>query len=60
MRLNLLKPLDFLIIALSSGAAALIANLPLMLALDILPFGDFVLLALLKVVGQGLVTVNRA
>jgi heptaprenyl diphosphate synthase len=33
-----------------------IANLPLMLALDILPFGDFLLLALIKVVGQGLVT----
>jgi heptaprenyl diphosphate synthase len=33
-----------------------IANLPLMLALDILPFGDFLLLILIKVAGQGLVT----
>jgi heptaprenyl diphosphate synthase len=33
-----------------------IANLPLMLALDLLPFGEFALLALLKVVGQGIVT----
>jgi heptaprenyl diphosphate synthase len=33
-----------------------IANLPLMLALDILPFGDFALLILIKVAGQGLVT----
>jgi heptaprenyl diphosphate synthase len=33
-----------------------IANLPLMLALDILPFGEFALLALIKVVGQGIVT----
>ncbi|MDR1250042.1 MAG: Gx transporter family protein [Treponema sp.] len=33
-----------------------IANLPLMLALDILPFGDFLLLTLIKVIGQGLVT----
>jgi heptaprenyl diphosphate synthase len=33
-----------------------IANLPLMLALDILPFGEFVLLALIKVAGQGIVT----
>jgi heptaprenyl diphosphate synthase len=33
-----------------------IANLPLMLALDILPFGEFVLLALLKVIGQGIIT----
>jgi heptaprenyl diphosphate synthase len=33
-----------------------IANLPLMLALDILPLGDFLLLTLIKVVGQGLVT----
>ncbi|MDR0598233.1 MAG: Gx transporter family protein [Treponema sp.] len=33
-----------------------IANLPLMLALDILPFGEFVLLTLIKVAGQGIVT----
>jgi heptaprenyl diphosphate synthase len=33
-----------------------IANLPLILALDILPFGEFVLLTLLKVAGQGIVT----
>jgi heptaprenyl diphosphate synthase len=42
------KPLPFMRIG--------IANLPLMLALDILPFGEFVLLALLKVAGQGIVT----
>jgi heptaprenyl diphosphate synthase len=33
-----------------------IANLPLLLALDLLPFGDFMLLALIKTVGQGMVT----
>ena len=33
-----------------------IANLPLMLALDILPFGEVALLALIKVIGQGIVT----
>ena len=33
-----------------------IANLPLMLALDILPFGEFVLLTLIKVAGQGILT----
>jgi heptaprenyl diphosphate synthase len=42
------KPMPFMRIGL--------ANLPLMLALDILPFGSFALLALIKVAGQGIVT----
>jgi heptaprenyl diphosphate synthase len=33
-----------------------IANLPLMLALDIFPFGSFLLLALIKILGQALIT----
>jgi heptaprenyl diphosphate synthase len=42
------KPLPFMRIG--------IANLPLMLALDIFPFKTFVLLVLIKIVGQALVT----
>jgi heptaprenyl diphosphate synthase len=42
------KPLPFMRIG--------IANLPLMLALDILPFGEVALLAFIKVIGQGIVT----
>jgi heptaprenyl diphosphate synthase len=42
------KPMPFMRIG--------IANLPLMLALDILPFGEFALLALIKVFGQGVIT----
>jgi heptaprenyl diphosphate synthase len=42
------KPLPFMRIGL--------ANLPLLLALDILPLGELALLALIKVVGQGIVT----
>jgi heptaprenyl diphosphate synthase len=42
------KPMPFMRIG--------IANLPLMLALDILPFGELALLGLIKVVGQGIVT----
>ena len=42
------KPLPFMRIG--------IANLPLLLALDILPCGDVALLALIKVVGQGIIT----
>jgi heptaprenyl diphosphate synthase len=42
------KPLPFMRIG--------IANLPLMLALDILPFGAFMLLAAIKILGQALVT----
>jgi heptaprenyl diphosphate synthase len=42
------KPMPFMRIGL--------ANLPLMLALDMLPFDSFVLLALIKVAGQGIVT----
>ena len=42
------KPLPFIRLGL--------ANLPLLLALDILPFPFFMLLALLKTAGQGLIT----
>ncbi|GAB1484572.1 hypothetical protein MASR2M78_33900 [Treponema sp.] len=42
------KPLPFMRIG--------IANLPLMLALDLLPIPGFFLLAAIKVVGQGLIT----
>ena len=42
------KPMPFLRIG--------IANLPIMLALDIFPFPAFLLLVLVKVVGQGLIT----
>ena len=42
------KPLPFMRIG--------IANLPLMLALDIFPFGAFLLLAAIKILGQALVT----
>jgi heptaprenyl diphosphate synthase len=42
------KPLPFMRIG--------IANLPLMLALDIFPFGSFLLLAAIKILGQALVT----
>jgi heptaprenyl diphosphate synthase len=42
------KPLPFMRIG--------VANLPLMLALDIFPFGTFMLLAAIKILGQSLVT----
>jgi heptaprenyl diphosphate synthase len=42
------KPLPFMRIG--------IANLPLMLALDIFPFGTFLLLAAIKILGQALIT----
>jgi heptaprenyl diphosphate synthase len=42
------KPLPFMRIG--------IANLPLMLALDIFPFADFALLVLIKIFGQALIT----
>jgi heptaprenyl diphosphate synthase len=42
------KPVPFMRLGL--------ANLPLMLALDILPFDSFALLALIKILGQGIVT----
>jgi len=42
------KPLPFMRIGL--------ANLPLMLALDILPFPSFLVLICIKVIGQGLIT----
>jgi len=42
------KPLPFLRIGL--------ANLPLMLALDFLPFPSFLILILIKVIGQGIIT----
>lgn len=42
------KPLPFMRIG--------IANLPLMLALDVFGFGDFFLLVLIKILGQALVT----
>ena len=42
------KPLPFMRIGL--------ANLPLMMALDILPFSSFLVLICIKVIGQGLIT----
>jgi len=42
------KPLPFMRIGLT--------NLPLMLALDILPFPSFLILICIKVIGQGLIT----
>ena len=42
------KPLPFMRVG--------IANLPLMLALDIFPFGTFLLLAVIKILGQALIT----
>jgi heptaprenyl diphosphate synthase len=42
------KPLPFMRIGM--------ANLPLMLALDIFPFGTFLLLVMIKILGQALIT----